>query len=159
MSLTAVEVQDVTALVARVLEEELGVPKTTEHTLQSQLLKVIRPAITAEGGVILKHSDYITSGIPDLSVTWKGMTSWWEIKHAEPRLKGTGLQLVTARQLALAGRCHYIVYETSRSGLLMATHIVTPLNIGSDGSFTPTQSSGGHDHGFVLTAIRQLHAA
>lgn len=36
--------------------------------------------------VIFKHNDRLTAGVPDLSVTYHGRTTWLEVKHL-PRLR------------------------------------------------------------------------
>lgn len=52
------------------------------------------------GGHVLKHCDRFTGGIPDLSVTVHGLTTWIEVKVDE--YKPTKLQLWNIRQLQQA---------------------------------------------------------
>lgn len=135
-----------------------------EHTLQADLFSLLR----ANGfgladdtgdskGVLLKHSDYITSGYPDFTTTRLPLgTAWWEIKWATPRIKGTGLQHLTARRLACHGTCWYIVYEHTSWGL--RTCLVRPKDVGANGYFTTDYKVEGINHPFVLEFIKQIHA-
>ncbi|HLZ10536.1 MAG TPA: hypothetical protein VKT80_18260 [Chloroflexota bacterium] len=65
---------------------------------------------------VFKHNDRITRGIPDLSVTAYGRTTWFEVKQftsEEPRpseikKKLEPLQLQRLKRLADCGRAFYI---------------------------------------------------
>lgn len=128
-----------------------------EHHFVRDLLRLLRDEIE-DRGVVLKHSDYALSGVPDITITWNGRTSWWEAKHATPRIQGTGLQHLTARRLAAAGHCWYIVYEThSANG--DRTCLVRPEHVGENGYFRPDAFHTGIDHAFILDFIRRVHHA
>jgi hypothetical protein len=129
-------------------------PKT-EHDLVAALLKLLKSELPS--AIILKHANYVTAGIPDITVTLHGRTSWWEVKHATPRIVGTGIQLLTARRLASQGDCHYIVYKTANR--FDSTHIVKPSEIGENGYFIADEfrTADEYNHGFVYRFIRQLH--
>lgn len=52
------------------------------------------------GGHGIKHCDRVTGGIPDLTVTVRGVTTWIEVKVEDSR--ATPLQCWTMRQLGRA---------------------------------------------------------
>lgn len=95
-----------------------------EADLQRKQLRLLRAALP--GYVIFRHADLITSGIPDLSVTGCGETLWLELKHANPGIKGTGLQARNLRLLHSAGgNAFYVVYDAVRR----ATYITRPDDV------------------------------
>lgn len=134
----------------------------TEHDLvrrQRELFDAELP----RSFVVRKHADYATSGDPDFSITGNGMTSWWEFKHAVPRIKGTEIQRIKAQRLELAGYCRYVVFQ--RNGPVAATHVVRPRDVGANGWFVPetledgTQATaaGEDNYAFVLDFVRRVH--
>lgn len=94
------------------------------------------------GAVVLKHSDQLTGGIPDSSVSWCGQTFWLEVKREGNEARG--LQSVTLRRLSAAtGRAFYVVY--SRTDV----KIVHPL------TYEVIFYGAGHgNHGVVEQFIR-----
>jgi len=52
----------------------------TESQFQAKLLKALRDHPALKDAVIFKHSDRFNGGIPDISVTVKGVTTWIELK-------------------------------------------------------------------------------
>ncbi len=135
----------------------------TEHTLVADLLVTLKEYIEAPpvNGLVLKHADHITSGIPDITTTFGPYrkTSWVEVKHAKPRIEGTGLQHLTARRLAAAGDCWYVIYTqpTPNATKFLETHIVAPKDVGVNGFWRPTWTAPGFDHAFVLRFLKKLH--
>lgn len=127
----------------------------TEHDLVAQLLGVLRPAALRLNGVVFKPNDRATSGIPDISFTAGGRSSWWEVKHAKPFVKGTGLQHLTCRRLAAAGICWYIIYQTC--GGKLSTHLVRPSELTGSGAFVSVAQVSGFDHLFVLQFMMKEH--
>jgi hypothetical protein len=100
----------------------------TEHI--AKLLRLLRTRV-AGNGVVFKHQDARTTGIPDLSVTLGGKTSWWEgkvVRH--DRVTGVGLQHQVMRELAVAGTAWYVVWDGIGVGL------VEPRYITPTGKFT-----------------------
>jgi hypothetical protein len=91
-----------------------------ESTLTRGLLKTLRAAFP--DGVIIKHSDSYTSGVPDISVTWNGRTTWIEVKFANPRVLDKGVQALMMKRLANAGSAVYVIYTREKT-----THIVKLL--------------------------------
>jgi hypothetical protein len=105
--------------------------------------------------VAIRHEDVRTSGIPDLSISGNGATSWWEFKHATPSFEYKGVQHDTMLRLALQSHhARYIVYWETASGLAMRTMIVHPADIAT---LDTDYSTKGHDHGFVVDYIRNVH--
>lgn len=137
------------------LEDRL---RLSEHKLVADLLKLARPEIERKhDGTIFKHSDSITSGMPDLSVTVNGATTWYEVKYVKSimggKIIGPEIQLMTAQKLERAGRCWYIVYRGARGAdWIDSTCLVRPQDVQRDGTFLtdPHLATIGVDHLFVL---------
>jgi hypothetical protein len=53
----------------------------TEGTITQDLLGYLKKYLP--GAVVLKHCDRFTTGIPDLSVSFKGNTFWFECKYED----------------------------------------------------------------------------
>lgn len=69
------------------------------------------------GCVIFKHFDLVTSGIPDLSVTWCVRTLWIEGKYETPLKKAEHrpVQVTTMPRLAKCGLAYWVTFrETDR---------------------------------------------
>ena len=108
--------------------KELGGMQMNEAELKGKLVKRLRKDLA--GSVVFRHEDQFTAGIPDISVTWNGLTCWIEVKHVTPKkpFKATGLQIQTAKKLAKQGNCYIVVYHESKTGLL-STFIINPEKI------------------------------
>lgn len=104
------------------------------------------------GYVLLRHEDVRTGGIPDLSVTGVGRTSWWEFKHGTPSFETNGLQEVTCLRLAAAGICFYIIFEENLS--VKRTLIVHPRYIKE---LKPHAWTTGFDNRFIIEFIKGIH--
>ena len=107
---------------------------------------------------VLRHRD-ITAGIPDLSITGYGKTTWWEIKHSRPSFKSRGIQRLTCRRLAAGGACLYVLYHEGLNGKqTMIAHpmdiITSPMNAGDVG---PIDMTVGFDHAWVCHRIMDRH--
>jgi hypothetical protein len=65
--------------------------------------------------VIIKHSDRFTSGVPDLSITKDGVTTWIECKKLTPDFLANLdlLQLNTMLKLERQGTAYYVFFEPS----------------------------------------------
>lgn len=103
------------------------------------------------GFVILRHEDKIASGIPDMSVTGNGRTTWIETKFARPRLTSTGIQELMLTRLAAAGSAYYLIWEEKD---LRRTLIVRPKHLQA---LTPEEEFFGFDHDSVIDWLRRLH--
>jgi len=107
------------------------------------------------GAVVLRHEDHFRAGIPDISVTWHKLTTWLEVKHADPYLSGSGIQLHLAGQLADQGFCWFIIYYEDETA--KRTLIVHPSEVYRDSWKELSDSSRmaqGFDHKFVVDFLR-----
>lgn len=95
----------------------------TEATLKSALVKELRTSCPF--AVVLRHEDKITSGIPDMSFTDGGSTSWWEAKLANPGFKSKGIQELMMLRLGRRGKAFYIIWDIPRD----FTFIVQPPDL------------------------------
>lgn len=120
----------------------------TEGQLTRELIKVIERTMLS--AVVLKHAERFTSGIPDMSVTWHGVTSWWECKRT-PGFTLHGLQTLTCRRLAAHGICRYIIFGAER------TRIVHPNDLESWRD-APVYCAG-YDMAWIAEQVRDLHNA
>ena len=129
----------------------------TEHDLTRDLLTLLREEFEDRlRGVVFKHADYATTGIPDITTTLYARTAWWEVKRADPFIKGTGLQHLTARRLASAGHCWYIVYEEILGR--WRTCLVRPQDVDATGRFSCLSHwTNDINHQFVLDFMRRVH--
>ena len=122
-----------------------------EATLKRALVKAIKT--TMPGAVVFPHQDRFTAGIPDISVTWAGVTTWWEVKYSPIGRNSTvtKLQGYTLEQLARQSTAGLITYaETKRAGryivLWDASH--NPINV--------TELTGWHNEA-VASLIQGYH--
>lgn len=94
-----------------------------EKDLVRHLQKALEEAMP--GCVIFKIADTITSGIPDLAITWGGSTIWLEVKYANPGLIDRKVQRHVMRRMASNGDAWYVIYNESTK----ETFIVHPGDI------------------------------
>ena len=83
---------------------------------EADLKRELKAALLAmmPGGFAVRHEDRFTAGVPDLSWTWNGRTTWIEIKKdTEP----TAVQRAVLARLGFAsgGRAIWIDYRAGRS--------------------------------------------
>ena len=86
-----------------------------EATLKRNLVKSIKS--TMPGAVVFRHEDQFTAGIPDISVTWAGITTWWEVKYSPigRSSKPTQLQGYTLDQLSRQSTAGLITYAETKN--------------------------------------------
>lgn len=124
-----------------------------ENILKGKLVEQIK--LIVPGFVILAHQDLVTGGIPDLSLSGYGRTTWWEVKHSVDRKFDTkGIQELTCLRLAAASYCRYIIY-VEKNGLKQ-TLIIHPRNLKT---LDPEDSCIGFDHKWVVNFMRGVHNA
>jgi hypothetical protein len=115
--------------------------------------------IELPGFMLYRHEDMMTSGIPDLSATGWGKTSWYEFKHGTPDFEKNELQEAQNLRLAAAGTCFYILYCETISQ--KRTLIIHPKEVfgkgGKTSNMTPLVWSVGFDHRLVIEFIRKTH--
>ena len=122
-----------------------------EATLKRALVKAMRT--TMPGAVVFRHEDRFTAGIPDISVTWAGITTWWEVKYSPIGRNSTvtKLQGYTLEQLSRQSTAGLISYqETKRAGrsVLLVDY--------ADDTFSDTMLTGWR-HEAVASLIRGYH--
>jgi hypothetical protein len=97
-----------------------------ESTFKSALVKELRATCNA---VVLRHEDQFTHGIPDISVTLKGTTSWYEAKYVreKKRVYSRGIQRMTMEKLNEQGVARYILWVEEEGKKF--TFIVEPTDL------------------------------
>ena len=123
-----------------------------ESILKSALCQLARAPL--QKYVVIRHEDRFTDGIPDISVTGRGKTSWIEVKYANPKFQCRGIQELTMKRLALAGLAYFVVYWEQGKDKL--TFIVDPTEIGNEVK-TWAKFTRGFDHEWVIRFIQELH--
>lgn len=128
----------------------------TEATLKSTLVTKLRSSL--DGFVILRHEDRFTGGIPDMSVSGMGRTSWYEVKFANPTFERKGVQDLTLQRMAKAGLAHYIIFHIVGNNLRY-TRLVRPDEI--DDWMVSSKFIAGFNYEWLsqqILAIHQMHA-
>lgn len=93
----------------------------TEADLKSALVGTMRQLLA--GFEIHRHEDRSMSGLPDITVTGYGWTTWWEAKHGTPDFKVPGVQGVVVGKLGAAGYARYILFlEDERIRRVIIAH-------------------------------------
>lgn len=127
--------------------------KGPEARLKGLLVKAIRAQLP--GAVVYRHEDTFTAGIPDVSVTWEGVTSWWEVK-AEPLGRTstpTALQLRELERLSRHTVAGLLTYrERKREGGKR-----TVLEVFAPDRENPTTVWPAYAHTAVANAILTYH--
>jgi hypothetical protein len=123
-----------------------------ETTLKSALVTLLRKAFP--GYVIFRHEDRHLFGVPDISVTGNGVTSWWEGKFADPTFLSQGIQELTMLRLANQAYARYIIWELATDGV-KRTLLVQPKQM-SEWKSTKEFASG-FNHSWVVDQVRKVH--
>ena len=126
--------------------------KRQESPLKSKLMEHIK--LHMKDFVAMRHEDIRTSGIPDLSLTGYGKTTWWEVKHGTPNFDSRGIQELTMLRLAGAGYARYLIYIEDADGNNKRTLIVHPKHIGD---MEAEAWCIGHNHRWVIEFFRKVH--
>lgn len=121
----------------------------TESRLMAACLKMLRAELP--GAVIFKHADARSSGVPDVSITWRGKTIWIEFKFGSTIKWANGLQQLTCRRLAHAGACWVVLYK-EHGNAIRQTYILTPDE-------QEMEYCIGFSHRFVVDFVKGQHAA
>jgi hypothetical protein len=126
----------------------------TERTLTTALKNALRTAMP--GAVVIKHHDAITAGVPDLSVTWRGTTTWLEVKFLNPRLLKRPLQHQVMLSLEREGSALYVLYLARP---FPHSVICLPSQVDTHGleAWTFESSHSGYAQPFVAGFIKSLH--
>lgn len=126
-----------------------------EAELKSKFVKLARKELV--GSVIIRHEDKITSGVPDISLTWdQRRTAWLEGKYArEPLITGKKLQVIFGQKLEHQGFARFIVWEDFGNDVLR-TCIVKPSQIARDRTYAVEEYAIGIDHQFLVEYLRRV---
>ncbi len=128
--------------------------ETSEVKLRIELCNAIKDDI--RGCVVLRHEDVFTSGVPDMSFTWQGRTTWIEAKYANPRPQGRGRQKITCCELEVAGRCRYVIWDENSGH--RQTLIVRPRDVFRGNWREAIERAEGFDHQFIVEFLRRSHS-
>jgi hypothetical protein len=132
----------------------------TEASLTQDLLRTLKERLP--GAVVLKICDRFTAGIPDIAITWRGFTSWLEVKLLT---KGNTfgrcsppVQRVTMARLfqQSGGRAWYVVYD-AREPRAKRLWICAPEQLADPMSGGTVVS--GFEHALVATIIAEASRA
>lgn len=125
-----------------------------ESKYSSALLKKARETLPT--AVFMKHINIRGAGVPDISMTWLKMTSWWEVKIYEKKIFTRGVQLLQCRKLAVLGHCYFIIYHLPLQLTLVRNALHFPseddLHIGCDAVFP-----GRNNHRAVVDFMISIH--
>ncbi len=123
----------------------------TEGRLKSGLIKEFR---TLPQCVAIPHTEQSIHGVPDLSVTWCGKTTWLEIKFLKPNapMAIRGNQHFMMLNLQRAGSAFYVVYD--KRGNPPSTIICQPSQLRENECVIQEE---GIRHDIVVAFIRRLH--
>ena len=82
----------------------------TESSVRRDLMRWLK--IQLPTAVAIRYEDRYTKGIPDLSVSYNGRTSFWEIKYADPHCVTTKVQHHMCSALDREGfHCRYLIFQ------------------------------------------------
>lgn len=116
----------------------------TEAPLSQGLVRDLRQL---PGSMVIKHADHLTCGVPDISVTWHGRTTWLEVKRVKNgRVIQRGLQHYTMRKMAQQGSAFYVYYTDEE------TQVLDPETM------EILVSCSGHNHELVVSFVRRMHS-
>jgi hypothetical protein len=90
------------------------------------------------GAVVFRHEDLFRAGVPDTSISWKGVVSWWEFKHQTltGRIPWRGAQGAEMRRLWATGvPAYYPIFRETKSDLML---LVQPATASYKSLDTPT---------------------
>lgn len=110
--------------------------------------------------MVFRHENRpgIDSGQADVSVSGNYLTTWLEVKLADPYVRKRGIQTLTMKRLGNITRAFYVIYYESLTG--RETHIVHPSRM-DDWPGTGRILTGyalGFNHQCVANFIRETHA-
>lgn len=123
-----------------------------ESSLKSAFMAQLHKDLPAY--IAIRHEDVRTAGIPDLSITARNITSWWEFKHGTPKFKSSGIQELTMLRLAQAGFARYIIWLEDRDGSNKQTLIVQPSQLST---LQAERHCLGFNHAFLTDFIQGVH--
>ena len=126
----------------------------TESSLTQLTMTACRAAMP--GAEVLKHSDRFNGGYPDVTVTWHGVTSWWEMKfYNNGDFESPALQNAQCRRLYNQGICYYAIYVVD--GAYREIRVVPPGLMPEWRTRGMAVVVGGLEHAVLANHIRNKH--
>jgi len=124
----------------------------TEAILKGNLVKELR--LSFPSFVIIRHEDSFTHGIPDISIDGNKITSWIEVKYANPTFASKGIQELTMLRLANASHAFYVVYFEKAGN--KRTYFIAPHDIGNSIE-SWCNYVDGFNHKWIIENIKGVH--
>ena len=107
----------------------------------------------------LRHEDKFTAGVPDLSISYAGCTSWWELKYADPYIQSPKLQRYMCQQLDRRGfLCRYLIFRRGHADKWpRQIRVVPPHDFPHWLTLGRVISSGAFDYRALVRYIQEIH--
>jgi hypothetical protein len=107
----------------------------------------------------VRHEDQYTAGVPDLSLSYAGCTSWWELKYADPSIQSSKLQRYMCDQLDTRGfSCRYLIFRRGHNGKWpREIRVCPPRDFPHWRSLGRVISSGAFDYVALVRYIQETH--
>jgi hypothetical protein len=123
-----------------------------ETPLKAKLTETLRKVFPRF--IILRIENNASNAIPDIVATGNRITSWIEVKYADPDFRSKGDQELMMSRLGRQGYALYVVfYEVGES---RRTFIVDPTEIGKPIE-TWGNSMPGFDYYWVASQVGKIH--
>jgi hypothetical protein len=131
----------------------------TEATVRRALLRQLQTDLP--DALPLRHEDQFTKGIPDLSISYAGHTSWWECKYADPYCKTTKVQQYLCEQLNTRGfHCAFLIFRRGHNGKWpRQIRVCPPADFSHWRQLGLVVSEGAFDYGALVQYIRKVHTS
>lgn len=132
----------------------------TEVTVRRELMHALQAGLPS--AVALRYEDRYTRGIPDLSISWRGHTSFWEIKYADPHCVTSKVQHYLCEQLDTHGfHCRYIIFQRGiarpRKSRPRQIRVVKPADFDHWAHLGLVLCEGRFDYAALVDHIEQVH--
>ena len=125
----------------------------SEAKLRSEALTMFRAKHPQ--AVVFRHEDAIRAAVPDVSIGWHRIGSWWEFKYANPTVKWRGAQSAEMCRLWSTGvPAYFVIYrETQERGQEL---LIVPATVDHKNLQTPHYAAN-FDHRFLIKFIEHVH--
>jgi hypothetical protein len=125
----------------------------SEAKLRAAALGVFRKAHSS--AVVFRHEDSLRAGVPDTSISWRGVTSWWEFKFGGNTIKWRGAQSAELVRLhSTSIPAFFVVFrETNERGREL---FIVPATAGHRNLQTHLYAASW-DYQYLLQFIERVH--
>jgi hypothetical protein len=129
----------------------------TEATVSRQLIRHLHTELP--DALPLRHEDKFTKGVPDLSISLAGHTSFWELKYADPDIQSSKLQRYMCQQLDTRGFfCRYVIFRRGHAHHWpRQIRVVNPHDFAHWRTLGLVISSGAFDYRALVRYIQEIH--